>query len=250
MIEIEENILNNQILDNNTISLEELFILHNLNYNLEFLIISMPKTGTNYIENYLLHLGIYDFIKIHSMIELSYIDERFLQYSVNDLIHFVSSKTTYEKLHIIWSHREPLSRYISRYLWDIKVYNIPYNILENITEINSDDIFESIKNYDYDLCVGFLKYYNLNINNYKFDVNNGYTIIPYNEKINFIFTEMTQISKFVYNYFNMNEIIELGDDKKNKTEKNHKIITFDNKYKTIIYENEKEFVNFYAYLHD
>ena len=225
-----------------TISLEELFIIHKLNYNINYFILSLPKTGNCYIYNSLRNIT-EDVCFFHSIFEFLLIDTRFINYSIKDIIIYISLKTKYDILYVIFSYREPLSRYISRYLWDVKIGINICNYLENIQEINNDELFEKIKNNDYSVLLHiYLNEFKLNLNNYKYDKSNGYTIIEYNNKIKFIFTKINDIDIFLKKFFNIdyNDKIFM-----NKNELNINKILFDKKFKDIIYDDEKFFLNFY-----
>ena len=100
-------------------NLKDLFLLNNLNYDVEYMVICLPKTCSTYIKfNLQINLKKKVFFT-HSMYELINIDKRFENYNIKDIIDFILEETTYEKVFIIWSYREPQSRYISRYLWRI-----------------------------------------------------------------------------------------------------------------------------------
>jgi hypothetical protein len=232
---------------NDKISIEELFITNKMNYNLKYLILSLPKTGNNSIYNSIKQVTDDGVFMIHSIIELIYIDIRFVNYSIKEVINFISTKTIYDNLNIIISYREPQSRYISRYLWDIKIGFNQINYLENINEINNQELFDKIKNSDFTCYDNLVKDFDINLDNYKYDNLNGYTIVPYNDKISFIFTKMDDIEKFIQNFFNT-KLNKLSSEEMNVNENNKKIIKFNKFFKDIIYENEIKFVKFYNYI--
>jgi hypothetical protein len=227
---------------NSTISLEELFLTHNINYNLNYLVLSMPKTGNHFIYN-AIKTETEDVYFAHSIIEFLFIDIRFINYTIKDIINYISSKTKYNVLYVIQSYREPQERYISRYLWNVKIGLNKINILENVNQIN-DAEFETLNNNDYELCyVKLLEELDLNLENYTYDKLNGYTIIPYNDKIHFIYTRIEDITKFLKNFCNIDS--EKLNVCMNVNELNKRNITFNKTVKDIIYENEKMFLEFY-----
>ena len=232
---------------NDKVSIEELFLINKINYNLKYLILSLPKTGNNSIYNSIKQVTDDGVFMIHSIIELIFIDIRFINYSIKDVINFISTKTKHNNLNIIISYREPQSRYISRYLWDIKIGLNQINYLENINEINNQELFDKIKNSDFTCYNKLVKDFDINLDNYKYDNLNGYTIIPYNDKISFIFTKMDDIEKFIQNFFNT-KLNKLNSEEMNVNENNKKIIKFNKFLKDIIYENEIKFVKFYNYI--
>jgi len=223
------------------ITIDELFKLHNLETNIKYFILSMPKTG-----NYYIYSGIKticnDVCIFHSIIEYLYIDIRFINFKIKDIIEYIASKTTYDYLYIISSYREPQSRYISRYLWDVFIGNKKENILNNIDIIGINE-FKELYNIDYDIIYESINDFNLDLNNYKYDKINGYTIIPYKDKIKFLFTHIGDIDKMLINFFN----IDIKDNNffKNKNELNTKKILFLESIKNDIYEIEKDIINFY-----
>jgi hypothetical protein len=228
---------------NSTISLEELFLINNINYNLNYLILSMPKTGNNFMYN-AIKTKTEDVYFAHSIIEFLFIDIRFINYTIKDIINFISLKTKYNVLYLIQSYREPQERYISRYLWNVKIGLNKINVLENVNQINDTELFETINNNDYELCyVKLVEEFDLNLEKYTYDKLNGYTVIPYNDKIHFIFTRIEDFTKFLKNFFNIDS--EKLNVFMNVNELNKKNITFNKTFKDIIYENEKKFLEFY-----
>jgi hypothetical protein len=227
---------------NSKISLDELFKIHNLNTNLNFFILSLPKTGTNTIRHYIEKYKNTDVLSIHTIIEFLYIDKRFINYTIRNIVEYISMKTRYEKLNIIISYREPEKRYISRYLWNIKTMGIP-NLFEGIKIIDKE-IFNQINcaEVDYNFFIDNLNDFNLNLCKYTYDKEKGYTIIPYQDKINFVFTIIEDLEKMFKNFLHINiEVVEII----NKNELNNREIFFENSLKYKIYDIERKFINFY-----
>jgi hypothetical protein len=238
---INELEINNII--NSVISLDELFKIHYIKTNIEYFILSLPKTGTNTIMDYVGIIKEKDIIFTHSIIEYTVIDKRFINYTIKEIIEYISSKTSYEKLYVIFPYREPESRYISRYLWEVKCKNLK-NLLNDV-EIINDEKFNEIKynaDIDYIIVNESLNDFNLNLSNYTYDNKNGYSIIPYNNKINFIFTLTIDINKMLNNFFDLNiETINII----NKNEINNKKIILKKSIKDYLYHYEKELLTFY-----
>ena len=215
------------------ITLEELFKINNLNTNINYFILSIPKTGNIYIHNVIKSITD-DVCQYHSIIEYLYIDIRFINFTIKNIIEFIASKTSYTFLYIIVSYREPISRYISRYLWDVKLNIEEINKLEKINIIN-EETFYIIENDDYDIMYNnILNDFNIDLNNYTYDKLNGYKIINFNDKINFVFTRIEDIDKMFLNFFNIN--IENNVFCKNENNLNSKKILFTESIKNNIYE--------------
>lgn len=227
---------------NSNISIEELFKTNNIKTDIKYFIMSMPKTGNNYLKNGILSLTS-DVVFYHSIIDFLVIDLRFINFNIKNIIEYISLTTKYNKLYIIVSYREPLLRYISRYLWDIKLKIKNNNILNNINIIN-EEIYNNIKNDDYNIVYDLIKdKFNINLSNYKYNNEKGFSIINYNNKIDFLFTIINDIDKLFINFFNINP--NNNSFFKNKNELNDKEILFDENIKKIIYENEKDSLLFY-----
>ncbi len=226
------------------ISIEDLFKLNNINSNLQYIIISMPKTGNNYIEDCLRKNVTNDIMFFHSIIEWLYKDLRFINFTIKDIIIYISSVTNYDKLYIISSYREPLSRYISRYLWDINIGLNTNNLLKNIQIINYN-IYYQINNDDYQFFIENIRDFKLNFNE-KYDTKNGYTLINYNYKLGFIFTIITDIDKMFKNFFNI--VIDTKTIYRNKNELNNREILFEKNIKEKIYNEEYELLKFYNFI--
>lgn len=231
---------------NSIISIDELFKIHNLNTNVNFFILSLPKTGSNTITHYIKKYITSDIYSKHSIIEFLYIDKRFINYTIKDIVEYIASKTLYDKLYIIVSYREPEKRYISRYLWNVKIFEIT-NVLENVEIVDEEIYNDEIKDMelDYTFMYNMLNDFNLNLSNYSYDNENGYTVIQYDNKINFVFTFIYDLKKMLNNFLNLNiETLEII----NKNELNNKNIFFEKKLKDHINNFEKEFLNFYNLL--
>ena len=223
-----------------TITIDELFTIHKLNTNLEYLVISLPKTGTSTIRHYLETYKNIHTLSLHSIVEYIFIDKRFVNYTIKEIIEYISYKSSYEKLYIIFSYREPESRCISRYLWD----NPTPNVLINV-KIVDKPIYNLIKlnaNYDYNILTNMLDAFNINLSDYTYDRIKGYTMAPYNNKITFVFTILSDINLFLSNFLGLNiekaEVI-------NKNEANKDKLVFQNKAKKKLYMFEKKLVKFY-----
>ena len=223
-----------------TITIDELFTIHKLNTNLEYLVISLPKTGTSTIRHYLHTFKNSYTHTIHSIIEYIFIDKRFVNYTIKEIIEYISYKSSYEKLYIIFSYREPESRCISRYLWD----NPTPNVLINV-KIVDKPIYNLIKlnaNYDYNILTSMLDAFNINLSDYTYEHEKGYSLVPYNNKITFVFTILSDINLFLSNFLGLN----IGDAAVfNKNEANKYNIVFQNKAKKKLYMFEKKLVKFY-----
>ena len=79
--------------------------------------------------------------------------------------------------------------------------------------------------------------------NYKYNKFNGYSIIKYNNKIDFIFTLINDIDNFFINFFKINTF--LNNFFKNKNELNNKKYIFNKEIIDELINNEKELLSFY-----
>jgi len=228
------------------ISIEDLFKINNINYNLQYIIISMPKTGNNFIEQTIKENITNDVIFFHSLIEWLYKDLRFINYTVKDILLFISSATSYKKLFIILSYREPTLRYISRYFWNLKIGLITNNILDNVKIINND-IYEKIKNDDFIYFKDCIKDFNLNLSNYNYNLLEGYKLININNNLSIVFTKLNDLDRFNKNFLKLNINNELIFKNKNELYKKN-IIKFEDSIKKMIYDEEYEYVKFYKYI--
>jgi hypothetical protein len=117
--------------------------------------------------------------------------------------------------------------------------------LQNIQEINDHVLFDEISGNakaDYSILTNiYFNEFELNLCNYTYDSNNGYTVIPYNNKISFIFTRIEDITKMLNSFLNINSY----EVNKNKNPLNTNDIIFNKTFKDIIYEDEKIMLDFY-----
>lgn len=227
------------------ISIEEIFKINNINSNFQFLIYSMPKTANNYIYQIIKTYISGDLFFFHSIIEWLYLDLRFINFTVKDIILYISSVTRYEKLHIISSYREPVSRYISRYLWDIKINLKTDNILKDVQIINNYIYAKSMQYDDYEYFMNNIKDFKLKFYD-NYDNKNGYTLINYNHKLGFIFTTITDIDKMFKNFFKLD--VDNKSILRNENELNNRKIIFEENIKEIIYHEEYELLKFFNYI--
>ena len=222
-----------------TTSIHELFTIHKLNTNLEYLIVSLPKTGTSTIIHYLIEYKNINTRSYHSIIEFIYIDKRFVNYTIKEVIEYISYKTSYKKLYIIFSYREPQSRCISRYLWEGNINNVLANI--KIVDKTIYNLINYHANNDYNILTNMLDDFDINLDNYTYDHKKGYSLIPYNNKITFVFTILSDINLFLRNFLEL----YIEADTFNKNFENNSKITFNTAVKNELYVFEKKLVKFY-----
>jgi nucleoside-diphosphate-sugar epimerase len=229
-------------------SLETIFNENNIDHkNIKFIIFTLPKTGTQTLKQSLL-INQELVLQFHSIIELLYIDFRFINYTVYDIIKFIESNTTHDKIYIISSYRNPFERYISFYFHKQK-----FDQLINLSDfITKSDFIETdiLDNFNY-FFIKQMNQFGIKLFEHNYDKKNGICLIEYSNKINWLFTCLNDINIFITNlHLIINDIqpLVIVIDNVNNSEnylraKNN--MTFELNLKNEIYEEEKEYINFF-----
>jgi len=104
------------------ISLEQIFESININYKrIRLIVNTIPKTGTQTLLGSITLPPSEHLIAFHSIIELGFLHKDFLFYSEKRIIEFILESTELDKVYILSSYREPISRTISHYHHNQKV---------------------------------------------------------------------------------------------------------------------------------
>ena len=244
-------------------SLETIFNDNNIDYkNIKFIIFTLPKTGTQTLKQTLL-INQQLVLQFHSIIELLYIDFRFIIYTIYDIIKFIESNTIQDKIYIISSYRNPFERYISFYYHkqnfeqfvdltniinkqNFKQFVDLTNII-NKSDLNKTDI---LYNFNY-FFIEQMNYFGIKLFEHNYNKKNGTCLIKYSTKITWLFTCLNDINIFISNlHLIINDIqpLVINIDNVNNNEnylnaKNN--IIFEPNFKNEIYEEEKDYINFF-----
>ncbi len=239
--------------------LEEIFNRNNIDYtNIKFIELSIPKSGSQGLDDYFTKIDQGLLIHFHSIIELIYSDIGFIHYNINDIITFIKNNTKHAKIYVISSYRHPFTRIVSKFHWNAKIENI--SLTENDT-IRLNDLSNKILIEDYqvvynDILMGEL---DINFSLIKYDKELGAGIFQKDNKLEFIFTCLEDLNKF---YLNTDKIFETIDINILKNTINNEIINvntnnnyietkkkfeFNSETKNYLLEKENIMIKFYQY---
>jgi len=228
-------------------SLDTIFNENNIDYkNIKFIIFTIPKTGTH---TFIKSLSAYKILSFHSIIELLYIDIRFYNYTIYDIINFIEYNTNHEQIYIFSSYRNPYDRYISCYYHKQKVDkldNLPTFV--DKTDFSNTDILNNFNYFFNEQLIIF----NINLLQYKYDKENGTCIVPYLNKCKWIFTFINDIAKCITNLHKIDRnigqlVMKMNNINSSRlyNDNKHKV-KFEDNFRQQIYEEEKEYISFFS----
>jgi hypothetical protein len=238
----------------NPISLSTIFKKNKINYsNIKYIIFGLPKTGNSSLNKSIKQIvkGSCEVLFFHSIVELLRIDFNFINYTINDVIEFISENSKH-MVHIITSYRKPEDRCISKYFHNIKYKPQETQFDKDTKIITKENLKLIVKRNEFNVFYNTIFKEELSIvinNNSYYNKDHGIGIYRYKKNITFVFTCLEDFDKFEKNIGNY--IPQLSGLKITCENKNTSPIylntplVFDDETRKIIRDREKAVLDFY-----
>jgi hypothetical protein len=138
------------------LSLEQIFESININYKrIRVIVNTIPKTGTHTLLESISLPPSEHVIAFHSIIELGYLHKDFLFYREKRIIEFILESTELDKVYILSSYREPISRTISHYHHNQKLGLSSKEL--SLSTVSFDFLFHKVGCHDVVFAVKYLR---------------------------------------------------------------------------------------------